>query len=173
MEEIILNFKKMDGTNIPDVEKYVKDWVTNNPFGTITIGCDSQVHGRRIKYSTVVCMHYIDRMGQGHGAHVIAADIWEKRMNNKSQVQEMPNKLWREAEYLLKAAQMVDGGSEHFKKRITVHLDYNSIAEANAHANLSNMLYASGVGYLTGMGYKAEGKPYAWAATHTADALCR
>jgi len=35
------------------------------------------------------------------------------------------------------------------------------------------MLFASGIGYIKGMGYKAEGKPYAWCATHTADALCR
>jgi predicted RNase H-related nuclease YkuK (DUF458 family) len=173
MDEIKLNFKKVDGTNIENVEEYVKNWVACNPWGTITIGCDSQVHGRRIKYATVICMHFIDRMGQGHGAHVIVADTWEKRMNNKSQVQEMPSKLWREAEFVLTAAQMVDGGSEFFKKKITIHLDYNSIASANSHANLSNMLFDSGLGYLTGQGYKAEGKPHAWAATHTADALCR
>ena len=167
MEDKKLLFRKVNGTPINNVETYVKDWTKENPHGTITIGCDSQVHGRRIKYSIVVCMHFIDRVGQGHGAHVIVADIWEKRMN-KSQVEEMPTKLWREAEYVLTAAQMVDGGNETFKKRITVHLDYSDDV-----ARKSNMLFASGLGYLTGMGYKAEGKPHSWAATHTADALCR
>ena len=162
-----LTFKKVTGEIIENVEKYVKAWVKENPYGTITIGCDSQVHGRRIKYSTVICMHFIDRTGQGHGAHVIVSDAWVKRIN-KSQTEEMPTKLWKEAEYVLIAAQMVDGGEEAFKKRITVHLDYS-----DEPLNKSNIMYATGIGYLTGMGYRAEGKPHSWAATHTADHLCR
>lgn len=171
MEKVDFKFKKIDGTHIENVEKYVKDWLKDKsveyPFSTITIGCDSQVHGRRVKYSVVICMHVIDKMKVGHGAHVISADIWEKRMG-KSQVEEMPTKLWKEAEFVLQVAQMVDGGDGTFKKRITVHLDLN--VEENRG---SNKMYAAGLGYITGMGYKAEGKPYAWAATHTADALCR
>jgi len=171
MQNEKLKFRKLDGTAILDVEKYVKAWVKEKkvsyPYSTVTIGCDSQVHGRRIKYSIVVCLHLVDKMEVGHGAHVIVSDIWEKRMA-KSQVEEMPSKLWKEAEFVLEAAQMVDGGDGTFKKRITVHLDLN--IEPNRG---SNMMYAAGLGYITGMGYKAEGKPFAWAATHTADALCR
>jgi predicted RNase H-related nuclease YkuK (DUF458 family) len=162
-----LIFKKITGDMVENVEKYVKDWAIENPYGTVTIGCDSQMHGRRIKYSIVICMHYIDRVGQGHGAHVIYCDIWEKRIN-KSPAEEMPSKLWKEAEYVLRAAEMVDGKDEVFKKKITVHLDYS-----DEPLRKSNMMYAAGIGYITGMGYKAEGKPFAWAATHTADHLCR
>lgn len=171
MKDERFKFKKLDGTLIEDVEKYVKDWIKTNqseyPYSTVTIGCDSQVHGHKIKYSIVVCLHYIDRMKVGHGAHVISADIWEKRMA-KTPVQEMPNKLWKEAEFVLIAAQMVDGNDETFKKRITVHLDLNVEENRGSH-----MMYAAGLGYITGQGYKAEGKPYAWCATHTADAYCR
>jgi predicted RNase H-related nuclease YkuK (DUF458 family) len=167
-----LIFKKMDGTVIEDVEKYVKDWTKENPYGKVIIGCDSQVHGRKILYSTVVIMHYIDRFGGGHGGHVLVADVWEKRME-KSPIEEMPSKLWKEAAYVLTAAQMVDGSDEVFKKRIVLHLDYNSVPESNSHENKSNMLFASGIGYLVGMGYEAVGKPFAYAATHTADKLCR
>lgn len=162
-----LTFHKIDGNIIDDVEKYVKDWTKVNPFGSVIIGCDSQVHGRRVKYSVAVVMHYIDRAGGGHGGHVLIADIWEKRMA-KSPMEEMPSKLWKEAEFCLLAAQMVDGGSEMFKKRITLHLDYSNDAK-----NKSNMMFAAGIGYLTGMGYNAMGKPHAYVATHTADAFCR
>ena len=171
MENEKFKFKKLDGTPISDVEKYVKNWLKEKsvdyPYSTVTIGCDSQVHGRRVKYATVICMHFVDKMHVGHGAHVIIADLWEKRQG-LSQVDEMPAKLWKEAEFVLAVAQMVDGNDEVFKKRITVHLDLN--VEENSG---SNMMYAAGVGMLRGMGYITEGKPFAWAATHTADAFCR
>jgi len=170
MEKFV--FKKIDGTRIDNVEKYVKDWSKDNPYGKVIIGCDSQMQGRRIKYSIAIVMHHIDKWGGGHGAHVIFADVWEKRIA-KSPVEEMPTKLWREAEYLLAVAQIVDGSDEMFKKRITLHLDYNSEAETGNHANLSNRLFSSGLGYLTSLGYYTEGKPYAYVATHTADAFCR
>ena len=162
-----LEFRKVDGTPIVDVEKYVKDWTKKNPKGRVIIGCDSQVHGRRIKYSVAIVMHYVDIMGAGHGAHVIIADLWEKRLA-KTAIEEMPSKLWKEAEYVLVAAQMVDGNDELFKKRITLHLDYSDNAK-----DRSNMMFAAGLGYLSGMGYHAEGKPHAYVATHTADAFCR
>ena len=166
-------FKKLDGYIIENPEKYVKDWIKINPHGIITIGCDSQAHGRRLKFSVVVCMQYIDAAGQGHGAHVIATNIWEKRntkfaRGKQGAMEEMPSKLWKEAELVLAVAQLIDGNDEIFKKRITVHLDYNALPEYE-----SSMFFAAGIGFITGMGYKAEGKPNAWCATHTADALCR
>ncbi len=162
-----LVFKKLTGEIVQNVEQYVKNWTLENPYGQVIIGCDSQMHGRRIKYSIAIVMHYIDKMGIGHGGHVIVADIWEKRKTS-SPLEEMPSKLWREAEFTLAAAQMVDGNDETFKKRIMLHLDYSNNAK-----DKSNMMFASGIGYLQGMGYNAEGKPYAYVATHTADALCR
>jgi len=166
MEKALI-FKKVTGEVIENVEKYVKEWTKENPYGKVIIGCDSQMHGRRIKYSIAIVMHYIDRMGVGHGGHVLIADIWEKR-NTSSPIEEMPSKLWKEAEFTLKAAQMVDGNDEIFKKRLMLHLDYSNDAK-----DKSNIMFASGIGYLQGMGYKAEGKPKSWAATHTADAFCR
>jgi predicted RNase H-related nuclease YkuK (DUF458 family) len=167
-----LIFKKISGEVIENVETYVKNWIKENPYGKVIIGCDSQMHGRRIKYSIAIVMHYIDRMGSGHGGHVIVADSWEKRIT-KSPLEEIPSKLWREAEYVLAAAQMVDGADETFKKRIVLHLDFNNEAESNSHENLSNAFFASGLGYLIGMGYAAEGKPTSYVATHTADHFCR
>jgi len=166
MEKALI-FKKVTGEVIENVEKYVKEWTKENPYGKVIIGCDSQMHGRRIKYSIAIVMHYIDRMGVGHGGHVLIADIWKKR-NASSPIEEMPSKLWKEAEFTLKAAQMVDGNDEIFKKRLMLHLDYSNDAK-----DKSNIMFASGIGYLQGMGYKAEGKPKSWAATHTADAFCR
>lgn len=166
MEKTLI-FKKLTGEVVENVEKYVKDWVKENPYGHVIIGCDSQMHGRRIKYSVAIVMHYIDKMGIGHGGHVLVADVWTKRKTS-SPIDEMPSKLWAEAEYTLIAANMVDGNDEIFKKRMILHLDYSNDA-----ANKSNVMFASGIGYLQGMGYNAEGKPASWCASHTADHFCR
>ena len=48
-----LIFKKFDGTVIEDVNKYVGDWATENPYGTVTIGCDSQEFARYVMYCIV------------------------------------------------------------------------------------------------------------------------
>jgi len=167
-----LKFKKIDGTAIDNVEKYVKDWAKENIHGKIIVGCDSQIHGRRIKYSVVIVMHRIDRMDVGHGCHLLICDVWEKRMN-KSQTEEMPSKLWREAEFALQTAELINGSDEYFKKSIEVHLDFNSVATSNSHENLSNKMYASGLGLLSGYGYKVYGKPFAKIASNVADHFCR
>jgi len=169
MEEIILNFKKLDGTLVNDVEKYVKEWTKLNPYGKVIIGCDSQTHSRRIKYSIIICMHKIDIMQVGHGAHLLICNIWTKRMNS-SQIDGMDSKLWKEAELALQTAELVNGKDDYFKKKIEVHLDYNSIAEANSHANLSHRLYASGLGLLQSYGYdNVKGKPAAIISANCAD----
>lgn len=170
MEQLTHNliFKFEDGSIVENVEQYVKNWGNKNPYGKIIIGCDSQVHGKKIKYSIVICMHYQDATGQGHGAHVISCNLWEKRMLKMTKIEEMPIKLWREAEFVLETAQLIDGNDEIFKKRISVHLDFNVDEKSG-----SNIVYHSGLGLLRGMGYNAEGKPTAPIASHTADHYCR
>jgi len=168
-----LVFRKFDGTLIEDVNQYVKDWTTANPYGQIIIGCDSQEHSRYVKYAIVIVMHFKDKYGGGHGAHVIKSILVENKMkkayNEKHGKREfdtssLQGKLWKEVEFTVQAANMLEGCN----KKIKIHVDYNSKKEC-----VSNMLYAPGVGYAQGMGYEAVGKPYAWASTHVADALCR
>ena len=171
-----LIFKKMDGTIIKDVNQYVKNWALQNPYGTVTIGCDSQEFARYVKYAIVIVMHVKDQYDVGHGAHVINCTIQDREIKAKSRFTRDPenpkefdtsklhNKLWKEVELTIQTAQLLDGCT----KKVKIHLDYNS----DAH-EMSNVLYASGIGYAQGMGYDAVGKPWSWAATHTADAFCR
>jgi len=180
MKDLI--FRKFDGTLIEDVNTYVKEWARENPYGEIIIGCDSQEHSRYVTYAIVIVMHFRmflgnDKSGQpvyrGQGAHVIKAIIKDKtsktpksarRGRKEFDTAALQGKLWKEVEYTIEAAQMLDGCD----KKIKIHVDYNSDESA-----VSNILYAPGVGYAQGMGYEAEGKPHAWAATHVADSLCR
>jgi len=156
-----LDFEKVNGTPINDVNQYVKDWVKKNPYGEVTIGCDSQEHSRYIRYSSVIVMHIVDVSGRGHGAHVISASFNDYTKSMKSDIY---TKLWAEAEITIQTAQLLDG----CVKDIKIHLDYNSKEE-----EFSNVLYAAGLGYVKGMGYEAEGKPFAWAASNVADDICK
>lgn len=172
-----LEFKKFDGTLIEDVNQYVKNWAVENPYGQVIIGCDSQEYSRYVKYAIAIVMHHRDKYEVGHGAHVIKCILIDNKHKTPSghlkvakngkksfDTNILQGKLWREVELTIQTAQMLEGCN----KKIKIHVDYNSDEKA-----VSNMLYAPGLGYAQGMGFEAEGKPFAWAATHVADALCR
>jgi len=167
MTEKKLVFKKIDGTIITDVNQYVKEWIAKYPYSEVTIGCDSQAFARFVKYSVVIVMHIFYESKEknphrvGNGAHVISATIIDKDKHLKSDIY---TKLWAETMFTVQAAQMLD----ECTKNIQIHLDYNS-----KEGEYSNVLYNSGIGFVKGMGYEAFGKPYAWAATHAADDLCK
>lgn len=161
--ETKLVFKKFDGTLIKDVNKYVNDFIVENPYTDITIGCDSQEHAKYIKYSVVIVMHRKDKYGGGHGAHVINANYIDKSKTIKSDIY---SKLWAEAELTIETAKMLD--LDNYSNSIKVHLDYNSKEE-----EYSNVLYSAGIGYVKGMGFEAFGKPHAWAASNVADGFCK
>jgi len=156
-----LTFKKYDGTLIKDVHEYVKFWVQENPHGTVTVGCDSQEHARYIKYAVTIVMHFKDEFGIGHGGHVIYASYQDKTKNMKSDIY---TKLWAETEVTIDVAKII--GDIGVKP--VIHLDYNSDEKEYSH-----VLYSAGIGYAKGMGFEAFGKPYAWAASHTADKIAK
>jgi len=167
MSDKPLVFKKADGTIIDDVNQYVKCWLEKYPYSEVTIGCDSQAHSKYIKYSIVIVIHIFHESKEknpnraGNGAHVISAFVIDRSKNLKSDIY---TKLWEETLYAIKAAQMID----NIVNNIKIHLDYNSKESA-----YSNILYASGIGFVREKGYEAFGKPYAWASSHVADHLCR
>lgn len=160
-EKVEFVFKKYDGTVIENPNQYLKEWIIDNPHGNIFIGCDSQQHKKYIKYAISIIMHRMDEEGLGHGAHVIFTSYID---TNKSLKTDLFTKLWAEAEYTLIVAKLF----EDFKKKIEIHLDYNS-----DESSYSNVLYNPGIGYFTGQGFKTKGKPYAYAASNVADNLCK
>lgn len=165
-QKLELNWKKYDATPILDVSAYLKEWVEKWPYGEIMIGCDSQEHATHIKYSVSINMHMIDEYGIGRGGHVVFANVIDHSKNTKN---DLYTKLWAEAELSVQAAQEMD--AENLGVRIVIHLDYNSKPE-----KYSNVLYSSGLGYVKGMfggSVEVYGKPEAWAASHTADSICK
>lgn len=156
-----LQFRKYNGDLVEDVHEYVKQWVDDNPFGTVTVGCDSQEHSRHIKYATTIVMHRLDKYGVGHGGHVIYSSFIDESKTMKSDVY---TKLWAEAEITVAAAKLMGD----IGLKIKIHLDYNS-----DETKYSHVLYNAGVGFAKGLGFEAMGKPHAYVASHTADKIAK
>lgn len=171
-----LKFYKVDGTPIEDVSQYVSDWNKSNPDGQIIVGCDSQEYKRFVKYAVIIMMHYKDKYGVGHGAHIIKSIVMDKNHKTPKSAMKiskgkkefdtslLQGKLWKEVELTIQAAEML----KNTNKKITIHVDYNSEP-----GTVSNVLYAPGLGYAQGLGYEVMGKPYAPVASHVADTFCR
>jgi predicted RNase H-related nuclease YkuK (DUF458 family) len=76
-------------------------------------------------------------------------------------------RLWNEVERIVETALFLSENGINIDD-IGTHVDAN-VKKQYA----SNMIYDSAIGYLNSLGFKVEGKPYAWAATYAANRYCR
>ena len=145
-------FRTSGGCVVADIREFIKDWMKAHKGGEIYIGSDSQARGNKVKYSTVVCLWDV-----GHG-------VWEAYCKEElERPKDRYTRLWNEVIRSVELAdELQDLGEIH------VHMDYNSNPNY-----ASYQLYDAGIGYVTGMGYNATGKPLAWAATSGANRHCQ
>lgn len=161
-------FRKHDKTKIPDIIKYLKDYMVISKDGKteyeIFVGCDSQVNRTSTIYSVVIGIHTI-QAGIGRGVHIVhTRERTAKVGEDKGSIFK---RLWGEVQRIVDTALYLrDNGID--TKDIGTHVDANG-SEKYA----SNMIYDSAIGYLNSLGFKVEGKPYAWAATYAANRYCR
>jgi len=148
-----LVFKKADGTKIPDIVSYVDDWRLTHPNSELFIGCDSIDKKYMTKYSIAIVMY-----DKGKGGHVVTAETEDKGN------MEIMQRLWPEIEQSVNTAKLL----EQLNIPITIHIDYN-----NEKTYKSNQLLDAAIGYANSVGFKAEGKPNAPAASYAADKNCR
>jgi predicted RNase H-related nuclease YkuK (DUF458 family) len=160
-------FVKHDNTKIPDVLNYMKEYMSDTNgqiYYEIFVGCDSQVNSRNTIYSVVIGMHkVVDGVGRGvHIIHTRERDV--KLGEDKGGIFK---RLWNEVERIVETALFLSENGINIDD-IGTHVDAN-VKKQYA----SNMIYDSAIGYLNSLGFKVEGKPYAWAATYAANRYCR
>ena len=155
----MIGFRDSNGNKIENLFEYVKNWIDNNPKSEIFIGCDSQEFGSNISYVTAVCLYK-----QGNGAHIIYKKEKLSKSENYNRKTNIEPKLWLEVTKSVEVAEQL----KNLNKKITVHVDYSP-----DQTQKSNRFYEAGLGYVKSMGFNAEGKPYAWAASCAADNYCR
>lgn len=67
----ICDFRKSSGKHIPDIVEYVKDYMKTHNNIDVIVGTDSQVHGPKTTFSTVIGLYDCGDGQYGHGMHCI------------------------------------------------------------------------------------------------------
>lgn len=145
-------FRRSRGEMISDFKNYVLNWLQKYPNGEIHVGCDSKKRGKRVKYSTVICLR---KVGRG------VSELY------RNEVEQAPpddyTRLWNEVQRAVKVAEEL----KHICP-ITVHVDINSNPAYRSHR-----LYDASIGLINSMGFQGVGKPLSWAATCGAHRHCQ
>ena len=157
-------FRTHEGREIKNIVSYIKEYIEPYPDCEIYVGCDSQVNQRYTVYSVVIGIHKIVD-GIGRGVHIVHSRERNKKLNGD--VGNIIKRLWKEVNLIVETAiYLRDNG-------INVN-DINTHVDANVNKNaVSNKIYDSAIGWLNQLGFKVEGKPYAWAATYAAGKYCQ
>ncbi len=140
------------GQTITDLEAYVGQWLKEHPNGALYVGADSKVWGERVKYATVVCL-----WDMGRGVKELYRNEYAPKPKDSF------TRLWTEVTKAVEVAEVLRELGE-----ITVHVDINENPKYRSHA-----LYDASMGFITSMGFKAAGKPFAWAASCGAHRHCQ
>ncbi|GAB5365089.1 hypothetical protein AAMO2058_001026800 [Amorphochlora amoebiformis] len=148
-------FRKSSGENIEDITSYVRSWVNNNPGGEVHIGADSRSIDRIVVFAVAICLYR-----QSSGGHVVYKKM--KVPFNGSRKNLVQCRLFEECEQALEVAGMLE--KEAPPGAITVHIDCNPDVRY-----LSSSVYKATYGWIKSAGYKAKGKPDAWAASSVAN----
>ena len=96
-------FKKFGGQRIPDVIEYIKEYIKENPYATISLGCDSVQRRKKTVYAITLMFYSISIK---NGAHVIYF------RDNINKVRDNFDRLGREADYVLNIGEWINNELE-------------------------------------------------------------
>ena len=91
MQNINSKFKKYEGTKIPDIVQYLREYIEKNPTVTISVGCDSIQRRRKTVYAVTIMMYDTDIR---NGAHVVFF------RESHLKIRDNHERLHKEAEYV-------------------------------------------------------------------------
>ena len=101
-------FKKFGGDYIEDIIEYLKIKIEEDPYLTITVGCDSIQKSRKTVYAITIMLYNKDIR---HGAHVIFFREKHKKIRDNHE------RLFKEAEYLHNVGEYLDKELSTFYER--------------------------------------------------------
>ena len=148
-------FKTLQKVEIPDVVEYIKDYMKEHKNIEILIGCDSQAHGRKTAYVTVIALYTPTK-----GAHVIFSR--ENTPLERDLAKKLITETWKSIEI---AEHLRENGIPRAK---FIDIDLNPDPRYD-----SNKTLRQAIGLVEGMGYKARWKHNGAMVQATADHLVR
>lgn len=146
---------RLEGGERVNIVEHTLEQVTKWPHLKVTIGTDSQDHGKKTRYVTAVVFRY------GHrGAH------YAYHREEVAKERTMYERLFNEAVRTIETAQMID--SEIPIAFEGLEFDYNEIPDFNSHKLLSQIK-----GWAMGLQYKPIFKSDQLMAVRAADHICK
>lgn len=101
-------FKKFGGDRIDDIIEYIKNYVEENPFVTISLGCDSVQRRRKTVYAFTLMFYSISIK---NGAHIVYF------RENINKIRDNFDRLGKEAEFSHEIAEWLNDELSKFYER--------------------------------------------------------
>lgn len=119
----------------------------------VCVGSDSQVYGGTIYYATAIVV-----IRKGKGAFTF---IRKEKEGGKINIKE---RMLKEVNKAIEIAYRISEIVENYNIEMEVHVDINTHADYK-----SNVALKEAMGYILGMGYNFQAKPFAFASSNCAD----
>lgn len=159
------NFKVLSTRKEVDIFEYIKDYLNTNNNVSILIGCDSQNKGAYTLYALVIGLYK-----EGKGAHVLyekTTELRGKKYNrNTKDFSYEYNRLMKEVWMSVELA-------EQMKKEGLPKIQHIDIDISDDPKYKSNVVLASAVGLITGLGYSFRSKGSFPMMNHCADSIIK
>jgi uncharacterized protein len=144
-----------NGDEVADVRSHLKTRIKTGLYKSLIIGCDSQVHRKRVVFVTVIIL---DTDGSG------AQFVYTKDVLKRSEFHSINERLLKETEFSVDIALDILDIVDEFGMKIAIHADVNPNERW-----ASNKVINEVVGWITGMGFDCHVKPDAFASSSVAD----
>lgn len=145
----------------PEEIEFIKNFILENENVEIYLGVDSQRIKKKVKFATVVILHYKDENNIGKGAKIFSDISYD---NIKDAKLSRPfNRMMKEVSLVTELYNQLE--DVLIDREFEIHLDVNPIEGTG-----SNVAYGAAKGMIWGMiGVEPVCKPNAWAASCAAD----
>lgn len=144
-----------------DVE-YIKKFIVEHPIAKVYLGADSQrIKNKKVRFATVVVIHYQDENETGKGGRVFHDVTYEKIVDSK--LGRPFNRMMREVAMVTDIYSQLE--DVLIDREFEVHLDVNP-----DEAYGSNVAFGAAKGMIWGMiGVEPVCKPDSWCSSCVAD----
>ncbi len=135
----------------------------------VSVGTDSQRHGRGYKFATVILITVKEDLGGGvivgRGGKMITS-VYHMNVHKRDK-EGVNERMMTEVTKSIEVAYEISPLLEKYRIKMEIHADINKDPRWE-----SNKALSSAVGYILGMGYEFKVKPDAWAASFGSDRHC-
>lgn len=153
----ILNFRKSSGKNIPDIIEYVKEYLKTHDNIDVIVGTDSQVHGSKTTFCTVIGLYDHGDGDYGHGIHCISKKWYTSKYPKEQRI----NRLLKEVEESINIAKVLrDNG---------IKIKYIDMDISPNPKHKSSEAHPAASGWVTGEGFEYRDKSHGACVTRFAD----